>query len=167
MKRWGGLLILMLVVTGCGYTPRGLSPGIGVKTLFIQPLKNRTAEPFLDSLVTNSLVEWFGRDSRLRLVADAKDAEAVLSGEITSYSRRSVSYNRLDKIREYRSDMRVNANLRRVADGKILWKDSVSWSEESLNSSNRAQQDDNETEAIRKISNRLGEQIYNRMQENF
>jgi hypothetical protein len=63
--------------------------------------------------------------------------------------------------------MLVNANLRRVTDGKILWKDSVFWTEESLNSADRARQDDFETEAMQKISQRLAEQIYQRIQENF
>jgi TolB-like protein len=167
MKRLGALLLLSIFLAGCGYTPRGLSPGIGVSTLYIQPLGNRTAEPFLDSMLTNDLIMWFSRDRHLRLVAGAKEAEAVLSGDVVSYNRTSVAYNRRDKIQEYRSEMRVNANLRRVSDGKILWKDSVFWNEESLNSADRSRQDDFETEAMRKISQRLAEQIYQRIQENF
>ncbi len=167
MKRLGVFWLLLLLLAGCGYTPRGLSPGIGVSTLYIQPLGNRTAEPFLDSMLTNDLIMWFSRDRQLRLVASAKEAEAVLSGDVASYSRTSVAYNRRDKIQEYRSEMRVNANLRRVTDGKILWKDSVFWTEESLNSADRARQDDFETEAMQKISQRLAEQIYQRIQENF
>jgi TolB-like protein len=167
MKRLGVISLLLLLLAGCGYTPRGLSPGIGVSTLYIQPLGNRTAEPFLDSMLTNDLIMWFSRDRQLRLVASAKEAEAVLSGDVASYSRTSVAYNRRDKIQEYRSEMRVNANLRRVTDGKILWKDSVFWTEESLNSADRARQDDFETEAMQKISQRLAEQIYQRIQENF
>ena len=61
-------LIPALFLCSCGYAPVAHSPGLGVKTLFIEPLVNRTAEPFLDSIVTNSLVERLGRDSRMRLV---------------------------------------------------------------------------------------------------
>lgn len=167
MKRLGAILLLSILLASCGYTPRGLSPGIGVSTLYIQPLGNRTAEPFLDSMLTNDLIMWFSRDRQLRLVDSAKEAEAVLSGDVATYSRTAVAYNRRDKIQEYRSEMRVNANLRRVSDGRILWKDSVFWSEESFNSADRSQQDDFETEAMQQISQRLAEQVYQRIQENF
>jgi len=161
------LFLIPLALFGCGYTPVVLGPGIGVKTLFIEPLDNRTAEPFLDSLVTNNLIERFGRDSRLTLVKNRQDAEAILSGSVSSYSRKAVSYDQLDNIREYRSIMKIKASLRRVSDGKILWKDNVSWTEESMNRSDRSVQEDNETVAIQKISERLAEQVYYRMQDNF
>ncbi len=167
MKYFLILLLIPLTLLGCGYTPVALGPGIGVKTLFIEPMDNRTAEPFLDRLVTNSLIERFGRDSRLTLVKNRNIAEAILAGSVNSYSRSSVSYDKKDKIREYRSIMTVNASLRRVADNKILWKDNVSWTEESMNRSDRSKQEDNETAAIQKITERLAEQLYNRLQENF
>jgi len=160
-------LIPALFLCSCGYAPVAHSPGLGVKTLFIEPLVNRTAEPFLDSIVTNSLVERLGRDSRMRLVKHRAEAEAVLSGQVASYHRSSISYDSSDKIREYRSTMRVAASVRRVADGKILWKNTVSWTEDSQNSSDLSVQQDNETSAIQKISERLAEQLYHRLQENF
>jgi outer membrane lipopolysaccharide assembly protein LptE/RlpB len=161
------LLLIPLALFGCGYTPVVLSPGIGVNSLFIEPMVNRTAEPFLDTLVTNSLVERLGRDSRLTLVKKKTDAEAILSGTVSSYSRTAVSYNSTDTILEYRSTMRVNASLRRVSDDKILWKDSISWTDESINSSDRSVQEDNETIIIQEISERLAEQVYYRLHENF
>ncbi|OHB33119.1 MAG: hypothetical protein A2X84_01000 [Desulfuromonadaceae bacterium GWC2_58_13] len=167
MKCFLALFLIPLALLGCGYTPVALGPGIGVKTLFIEPMDNRTAEPFLDSLVTNSLMARFGRDSRLTLVKNRKDAEAILTGTVTSYSRTAVSYDRTDNIQEYRSIMKVSASLRRVSDGKILWKNNVSWTEESMNSSDRAVQEDQETAAIQTICERLAEQVYNRMQDNF
>jgi outer membrane lipopolysaccharide assembly protein LptE/RlpB len=96
-----------------------------------------------------------------------KDAEAILSGSVSSYNRKAVSYDRTDTISEYRSTMTVMASLRRVADGKILWKDNVVWSEESMNSNDRSVQEDYETIAIQEITERLAEQLYNRLQENF
>ncbi|MDY0268193.1 LPS assembly lipoprotein LptE [Trichloromonas sp.] len=167
MKRLAFLLLTVLLLAGCGYTPRGLSAGIGVDSLYIQPFGNRTSEPFLESMLTNDLILWFTRDRQMRLVASAREAEAVLSGDVASYDRTSIAYNRRDNIQEYRSEMRVNANLRRVSDGKILWKDSLFWTEESLNSADRARQDDFETEAMQNISQRLAEQIYQRIQEDF
>jgi outer membrane lipopolysaccharide assembly protein LptE/RlpB len=167
MKYFLALFLIPLTLFGCGYTPVTLGPGIGVKTLFIEPLDNRTAEPFLDSQLTNSLRERFGRDRRLTLVNTRKDAEAILSGSVSSYNRKAVSYDRTDTISEYRSTMTVMASLRRVADGKILWKDNVVWSEESMNSNDRSVQEDYETIAIQEITERLAEQLYNRLQENF
>jgi hypothetical protein len=168
------LFLIPLTLFGCGYTPVALGPGIGVKTLFIEPMDNRTAQPFLDSLVTNSLKERFGRDGRLTLVKYSKDAEAILEGSISHYSRTAVSYNKNDAIQEYRSTMTVIASLRQVVDDKILWKGNVVWTEESMNrsgssinSSGLSGQADNETAAIQKITERLAEQLYSRLQEDF
>lgn len=167
MSRLSLPLLLSALLFGCGYAPVAHSPGIGVRTLFVEPLVNRTTEPFLDSIVTNSLVERFGRDSRLRLVKRRADAEAVLSGDVAAYHRTSISYDSSDKIREYRSTMTINVAVRRNADGKTLWKNAVSWTEDSQNSSDLGVQQDNETSAIQKIGERLAEQLYHRLQENF
>ncbi|MEJ2201687.1 MAG: LPS assembly lipoprotein LptE [Desulfuromonadaceae bacterium] len=70
MKTWLAILLLPLLLFGCGYTPVALEPGLEVDSLFIEPMENRTPEPFLDSLLTNSLVDRFGRDSRIRLVVE-------------------------------------------------------------------------------------------------
>jgi outer membrane lipopolysaccharide assembly protein LptE/RlpB len=167
MKYFLLLLLMPLTLYGCGYTPVALGPGIGVNSLYIEPMVNRTAEPFLDSLLTNSLVQRFGRDSRLTLVKKPADAEAVLSGTVSSYSRTAISYDQEDNILEYRSIMKVQASMRRVSDGKILWKDNVSWKDESMNSSDRSVQENNESDAIQEIVERLADHLYIRVHENF
>ncbi len=161
------IFLLPLTLLGCGYTPLAMGPGIGVNTLFIEPMVNRTAEPFLDSLVTNSVKERFGRDNRLTLVKNRMEAEAVLAGQVSNYSRTAISYDQDDTIQEYRSSVTVVASLRRISDGKILWKGNVSWSEESENSSDLSSQEDNETSAIQEITERLAEELYYRFQEDF
>lgn len=167
MKALWSLLMLSLVLCGCGYTPSALGPGIGVASLYIEPMVNHTPEPLLDSLVSNSLISRFSRDSRLTLVSGKKAATGILSGFVSSYSRTPVAYDRTDSIREYRSTMAVTASLQRVADGKILWKGTVSWSDTSLNNSDRSVQSDQENVAIQKISERLADQLYHRINENF
>ncbi|MEJ2201688.1 MAG: hypothetical protein P8X63_11860 [Desulfuromonadaceae bacterium] len=90
-----------------------------------------------------------------------------LSGTISEYRRNAIAYSRDDDIREYRSHMRVEAVLRRVSDGRILWKDSLSWTDELMNSSDRSEQEDNETLTIQAISERLADHLYHRLHGNF
>ncbi len=167
-----GLLVLLLVsvlVAGCGYYPPGHGAGFGpeVKTIYVQTFKNRTEEPFLDTLVTNQIVERFRRDRRIQLVNDPAAADVTIGGQVTSYSRRSVAYDQSDNILNYRSKIGLAAAMTRNRDGMVLWKGAVAWDDESQSADNKAVQEDSESAAIDRICTRVAEQLYYRMQDNF
>ena len=70
-------------------------------------------------------------------------------------------------IDEYRATMKVSAELRRVDDGKILWKGTVSWSEEYPADLDKAAQQDNEDAANDRVSKRVAEALFFRITDNF
>jgi outer membrane lipopolysaccharide assembly protein LptE/RlpB len=161
-------LLLMLPV-GCGYRLQGRNaelPG-GVKTLYVELLANETYKPFLENEVTNAVVERFSRNPRVQIVEDRNRADAILSGTITSYGRRALSYDQDDDIAEYRAKMRLEAVLRRVDNAEALWKGDVEWAEEYLTSSDKTLQEDRENAAILAIGQRLADELYSRMIDNF
>jgi outer membrane lipopolysaccharide assembly protein LptE/RlpB len=161
-------LLLMLPV-GCGYHFQGRNaelPG-GVKTLYVELLANTTYKPFLENEVTNAVVERFSRNPRVQIVEDRNRADAILSGTITSYGRRALSYDQDDNIAEYRAKMRLKAVLRRADNAEALWKGNVEWAEEYLTSSDKTLQEDRENAAILAIGQRLADELYSRMIDNF
>ncbi len=161
--------LLLMLLSGCGYHLQGRDaelPG-GVKTLYIELLANATYKPFLENEVTNAVVERFSRNPRVQFVEDRNRADAILSGTITSYSSNALSFNRDDAISEYRSRMVLAAVLRRADNAEVLWKGNVGWAEEYRTSSDKTIQEDRENAAIQAIGQRLAEELYSRMIDNF
>jgi outer membrane lipopolysaccharide assembly protein LptE/RlpB len=163
------LLVILSLLAGCGYHPPGRGGNLPaeVRTLHIELFANRTAEPFVENGITDLVTDEFARSRYLRLSEDKERADAVLSGAVSAYSTVPISYDRNDEITEYRSALTITATLRRAADGKVLWKGDLSWDEEYPSSDDKAVQEDNEAEAILLISDRLAEELYFRIVDNF
>lgn len=160
---------LFLGLAGCGYQFQGRSdqlPG-EVRTLYISLMENRTLEPFLENSVTNAIVERFARNPHLEIVEDPNRADAILNGTISRYSNYAISYTSTDAIAEYRSEMVLDAGLRLAENAAVLWKGTVSWTEEYPTSPNKILQDDRENAAIELISQRLADELYSRITDDF
>ncbi len=163
------VIILLLGLLGCGYHfpgKGGSLPG-EVEKLYIPLFVNRTAEPQLETLLSNDVSEVFGRNGNISLVDEQKQAEAILEGVITSYSTRAISYDKNDDISEYRATLVVDAKLSQVADGRLLWQGTVVWDDEYPAADDKNVQEDLEREAIEEISLRIAEELLSRLLDDF
>lgn len=162
-------LAAALLFGGCGYNLPGRSANLpeGIETLHVELLKNRTPEPFLENGLTDSVVSEFIRGRSLELAGSPEKADAILSGVITGYSSDPISYDRNDNITEYRSRLTAGFTLKRIGDGKVLWKGQFSWEEEYPASDDKAVQEDNEAAAVRIIDDRLAEEVYYNLVDGF
>jgi outer membrane lipopolysaccharide assembly protein LptE/RlpB len=172
MIRWGGFLIfccMLLLPAGCGYRLAGRSDRLppDVQRVYVEVFENRTPKPFLESNITNAVTERFSRIRALTVVDRKERADAYLGGRIAHYVTTPISYDRNDKISEYRSTITVEASLRRADNGKVIWKGDVSWKEEYPAGATLTEQEDNETEAIQRISERLADEIFIHIVEDF
>jgi len=95
-------------------------PG-NIATLSIPFFKNRIQKPDVETVITSALIEEFVKSEVAKVVEE--DAEAVINGVITGYELMPVSFNRNDVIQEYRVTIRVEVQLVRGSDGKVLWED--------------------------------------------
>lgn len=164
-----GFLASLLFLGGCGYQSMaqpGLLPG-GVQSMHIALFGNRTTEAFLENAITDAVIERFSRQRGLQLLESPELAEGLLSGELVSYSIGASAYNPGDQITEYRLTLAVAAELRRRADGRVLWKGTVQWVEEFPSSSDKAFQEDNESAAAQLAVDRLAEELHYRTLANF
>ncbi|WP_303722609.1 LPS assembly lipoprotein LptE [Malonomonas rubra] len=167
MKYLAAVIFLLLI--GCGYHfpgKGGSLPG-KVKTVYIPLFVNKTKEPQLESLVSNEISVVFGRNSNISQVESLDQAEAVLEGVVSSYASKPIAYDTSDDISEYRATMTIDAVLRQVSDGRLLWQGNVSWKEEYLADDDKAIQEDFEREAIDEISLRISEELLSRMLDDF
>jgi outer membrane lipopolysaccharide assembly protein LptE/RlpB len=163
------IIALLVLLAGCGYHFPGKSgalPG-DVQQLQIPLFANRTAKPQLENLLSSRVSEVFARNHKVTLVEQAAQAEAVLEGVIRSYSVTALSYNQNDDISEYRATLTVEANLRQVEDGRLLWSGVLSWDENYIADDDKGRQSDLENEAIDEIVLRLAEELLYRMLDDF
>ncbi len=158
---------LILLITGCGYGIQGRHSNLpaDVQTIFAGSFSNLTFRPFLENEMTKATTDRFARGRVLTLVARPERADALLAGTVSGYSTVPVSYDRLDTILEYRATMNVEASLHRP-EGKVLWRGTITWSEDFAASIDKSRQEDNERAAIRILAERLADELYIRILEN-
>lgn len=169
MRSLGLLLVALLLLAGCGYHLPGRSSNLPpeVQNLYVELFSNRTAEPFLENRITDRVTDRFASTRTLGLVKTRERADAVLTGVVTGYTTSPISYDRSDVITEYRSIMTIAVTLRQTKDDRVLWKGSVDWSEEYPANLDKSAQEDNEAAAIEVIADRLSQELYFRITENF
>lgn len=161
--------LLALSLTACGYRLQGRSDALpgDVRSLYVELFRNDSYEPYLENSITNEVVGRFARHDRLEIVEQPARAEGILGGRIINYSNTALSYDSNDDIAEYRSKMTVAAALRRVDNGEVLWKGTVAWQEDYSTSSDKVLQDDREQAAIQEIGQRLADELFSHMIDNF
>lgn len=162
-------LLLLLTLLGCGYQVPGHGGSLpeGVETLYLPLFANRTLKPRLENALTDSVAEALGRIPAARLGSREGLADAVVEGDILTYSSSAIAYDKNDTIKEYSARMSVEIKLRRISDGRLLWQDRLTWQEPYLANTDKSLQNDLEDEAIREIDRRLAEEFLFRLLADF
>lgn len=162
-------ILLLLGLCGCGYHLQGRGdtlPG-GGRYVHVRILHNATYEPFLENAVTNALIDRLVRSPGVEVVDNPDRADALLSGSIVRYTNRALSYDGGDDIAEYRARMTVDVALRQADTAQVLWKGRADWTEDYLASEDKTLEDDRETAAIEAMADRLADELYARMMDDF
>ena len=128
-------LIVLLFVSGCGYTTRSLlSPEF--KTIYVDNFVNGinvTAEqsnlrmyrgytPGMEVGVTNAVKNKFIFDGNLKLQPE-DSANLILKGTLADFKRDALRYDLNDNVEEYRTKLIVNIQLYNARTGKMIWKE--------------------------------------------
>ena len=120
MKTRALLLLLPVLLGGCGYTVHGTLPS-HINTVAVPIFRNRTPEPAIESLITRAVVEAFSTNGRLKVVSSGQ-ADAILDGEIVGYSVGSIAFDRDANVRQYRLVVTVNLRMRDVRRNTVLFQ---------------------------------------------
>jgi len=163
------LLLLSLLFSGCGYHSIAQdgekSFGEGA-TVSIPIFSNKTYKPDLESLLLNNLIGEFAKRKGLRVV-DRQASEYTLSGEVLTYDKVAVAYTGDDIVKEYTATMTIAATLRKNSNQKVIWRGQLSWSQDLPASSDIAIQQNSEDAAIQVICQRIAEQLYLKIHNDF
>jgi len=168
-------LAVSCLLSGCGYHLTGgtnTSSLIAGKTIAIPMCHSKSYRPNLEAVLTGSLVDEFALRSGGMVVAEDV-AELVLTGTIVSYTTVAVSYTSADKVREYRKTMKVDATLTEKRSEKVLWKGTLSADQDypanidPADPNSIALQQNSDEAALREISRKIAQQMFQKMSENF
>lgn len=158
------LLILFVLVSGCGYHIAGKGgkmPG-DLASLDIPVFANATHKTNIEAILTNAFVE-----EMVTTVKVGKESEGTLQGVIKLYDLTAVSYSKSDVNQEYRLSVVLSVTL--LKNGAIIWKDdNVSDYEDFVvNTSNVTATKEAEEAALRKLARDTARIVKERLLENF
>lgn len=163
------MLILWAVVGSCGYRFSGdVTLPSGVDHIQVTILSNPTSEAGIENIITAQLIAEFTRRNPDALVSRRADADAVLSGTISSIKIWTVSRRGEQIPNERRVELKVSLKLT-TTDGKELWRvRNLSGSEVySIDQTNALVTERNKQDAISVLAEKIAETSYDRLTQNF
>lgn len=158
------VLIFSFVISGCGY--RFLGSGSlpeGIEKVHVNILENSTSETGVENIFTNAIRYEFIRQKKS---AVKEAADGVLSGEIKSLSYKTITHKKSHTSVERRVTVKVALNLKDRG-GNTLWAKEVSAREAYDVNPDKLSTEQNRTQAISKLSERLAENVYFSLTDNF
>lgn len=126
MKRVLSILLLTTVamLCSCGYrlSPRGGIVPESAKTIAIPVFINGTYEPYVDTDITQAVVEEFLTDGRLRVVS-LDTADLVMRGRVVKFELTPLSYTAESYAQQYMVTISVNVSVEDARTQDILWQE--------------------------------------------
>lgn len=119
---WCGLLALT-VLSGCANYHLGTGATPAFRTLYIEPVANRTLLPQAQALLSTQIREYFIRDGRVSVVNSAELADATLAVAISDYHR-EVAAGRADDTglaRKFNVTLGATCTLQDRRSGKAIF----------------------------------------------
>ncbi len=118
------LLTLVLLGNGClKYSFTGTSIPEGVNTIFIPffPDQSNSGIGDLSDRLTEALIQRFVNESKLQLTNSEDEADAVINGQIISYSNRPFSIGGNEQANQNQVQITVSASFKYKIDDAPLW----------------------------------------------
>lgn len=147
---------LLLTAAGCGVYSFSGSTLSGIKTIAVPLFDDQTGEYGMQEVLTEKIADRFVRDNTLKVVNE-KNADSILDGVITNYSREAYTFDEQENIREYIVRIWVKVSFEQKKDKKSIWKDDnlLGWGVYSA-------QDETEDQGKERAMEKLAEDIVNK-----
>lgn len=127
MKRLGRELVVTAVVlaaaAGCGYRLRGTGSSLPphIKTMSVPMFKNLTTRFELDVKLTRAVINEFTARGKVVLTGDPARSDAVLEGEITSFTATPIGFSGGNQADRYNITVTAKVTLKDRASAKPLF----------------------------------------------
>lgn len=119
------VLILMTILTGCGYTFRGSGSALppDVKAIYIPQVDNNSTKLGLATVLTDAIRDEFDSYGSISVVDNQNQADAVLKVTIVDVKETTSAVRaNTNTSLQMQTTMFLTAELRRVT-GPVLWRD--------------------------------------------
>lgn len=119
------LIAALMPAVACGYHLAGRSTSLppDLKRLAVPTFQNRTNRPQIEQRITEHVIDEMTTRGRLHIVAREEEADAVLRGEILSYSVVPVIISEQGRATRYESRITAHVILSQVPTDRVLWED--------------------------------------------
>lgn len=114
-------VVAPLGLAGCGYSLRTSLP-VGIQSIHVPVLENRTSEPAIEDFITQALTQAVVQASRVRIAANAREADASLEGQIIEYRLVALSFDRGANVTSYRLIIGLALTFRDLKQNRVIWK---------------------------------------------
>ena len=155
-------MLCCLMASGCGYRLTGGVSGALSRTLSVGHLVNRTYRADLEADLERALREELARRSPSGVTAGG---ELELAGTVQSLLVEPASYTASDQIREYRTTITAEMQLREPATGKVLWKGIDTGVQYFPANADLAVQRNSEQQAVSGACRDLAEHLYQQLND--
>ena len=124
--RWVTAAVLtaaLLAGAGCGYRLRGTGSSLPphIRTMYVPMFKNLTTRFELDVKLTRAVINEFVARGKVAVTGDAAASDAVLEGEITSFSATPIGFSGGNQADKYNITVTAKVTLRDRTSEKPLF----------------------------------------------
>jgi len=165
----GLIFLCAFLLFSCGYRFAG-SGGFpdGVDQIFIEVFDNRTSQTGIERIFTNQLVIEFTRQRESSLAGSPSEADAILKGIIQSVNTKTISRVKTEVANQREVVMTVDLELVKKTGGEVIWAAVGFQDREAYDvADGKIITNQNENEAIGRLSERLSERIFSRLTDDF
>ncbi len=165
------LLLALLSLLGCGYALVGKGSNIpdDVKSVYLQPLQNRTPRQQVEQELTTAIAQELVTRQRFAVVGSESEATAEITGAVIGFGVTPVTFDNTGKATQYEIAITAQIAFKRTGtEGKLLWKsDNYTFRESYPVEATDTAYFDRENEAITKASKRFAETLVTSLLEGF
>ena len=118
------LSLLGLTVSACGYGLLGRSSNLpaDIKRIYVAPLENQTQRSQVDLLLTRGIIDELVTRRRFEVVSGREKSDAVLSGVLTAFTVRPVTFDSEGRATEYLIQIRADMSFKRRDTEEVIWE---------------------------------------------
>jgi hypothetical protein len=161
--RWF-VILLLLLLSGCGYHPLGGEPiGGTTRTLAVPLFTNRSTEVGLEAILANALIRTFAQTRAVKVTPYEDGADLVLDGKVQSVDNTSVAYSSVTQSTVRRVIVRVELTLKQQDNGKVLWKDTQILQEDYVVDPSYQAGEVTRAEGLRRAAVKMAERVLNKV----
>ena len=159
-----------VAASGCGYSlvGRGSTLPATVRVIRFQTLANTTSRVGVEQRVSSEIARELATRGRFEVRADAREADAELSGAVTQFDLYAVAYDGEGRAKEYQVAITARLALKALPDEKVLWENpAYTFRENYTLPASAASYVDRENEAIDRVAERFAASLVSSVLEGF